>query len=160
MDCHFRDLPLISHYSCLGTLEIGQIRKWQSIRNYSWNYKFSTKFDDLGVIIMKKRCSIQQSERNNCWSEQSSEKSTVWTVPFFCGPPGISYMSDSLLVLFAVLSFNCIVFCDVMIICTIPKVHSHGLLKEEIIVVRKCCFMYNTQVAQLETSFKEWCQKQ
>ena len=26
------------------------------------NKKFSTKFDDLGVIIMKKRCSIQQGE--------------------------------------------------------------------------------------------------
>ena len=25
--------------------------------------KFSTKFDDLGVIIMRKRCSIQQGER-------------------------------------------------------------------------------------------------
>ena len=30
MDCHFRDLPLICHYSCLGTLEIGQIPKLQS----------------------------------------------------------------------------------------------------------------------------------
>ena len=28
------------------------------------NYKkFSTKFDDLGVIIMRKRCSIQQGEK-------------------------------------------------------------------------------------------------
>ena len=26
---------------------------------------------------MKKRCSIQQSEKDNCWSEQSPEKSTV-----------------------------------------------------------------------------------
>ena len=25
--------------------------------------KFSTKFDDLGVIIMRKRCSIQQAEK-------------------------------------------------------------------------------------------------
>ena len=41
----------------------GKSRKWQSIRNYSWNKKFSTKFDDLGVIIMRKRCSIQQGEK-------------------------------------------------------------------------------------------------
>ena len=37
----------------------GKSRKWQSIRNYK---KFSTNFDDLGVIIMRKRCSIQQGE--------------------------------------------------------------------------------------------------
>ena len=50
---------------------------------------FSTKFDDLGVIIMRKRCSIQQGEKNNCSSEQSPKK---FTVPFFLGgggPPGI-----------------------------------------------------------------------
>ena len=54
------------------TLEIGQIPKMtvrQSIRNYSWNEKFSTKFDDLGVIIMRKSCSSQQGEKDNCWSE-------------------------------------------------------------------------------------------
>ena len=45
---------------------------------------FSTKFDDLGVIIMRKRCSIQQGEKNNCSSEQSPKK---FTVPFFGGPP-------------------------------------------------------------------------
>ena len=33
----------------------GKSRKWQSIRYYSLNKKFSTKFDDLGVIIMRKR---------------------------------------------------------------------------------------------------------
>ena len=36
---------------------------------------------------MRKRCSIQQGEKNNSWSEQSPEKSTVWTVPFFLGHP-------------------------------------------------------------------------
>ena len=41
----------------------GKSRKWQSIRNYSYNLKFSTKFHDLGVIIMRKRCSIQQGEK-------------------------------------------------------------------------------------------------
>ena len=56
--------------------------KCQFIRNYSWNKKFSTKFDDLGVIIMRKRCSIHQGEKDNCWSEQSPEKSTVSTVPW------------------------------------------------------------------------------
>ena len=33
----------------------------------SQNKKFSTKFDDLDVIIMGNRCSIQQSEESNCW---------------------------------------------------------------------------------------------
>ena len=51
----------------------GKSRKWQSIRNVSWNKKFSTKFDDLDVIIMGNRCSIQQSEESNCWLEQSPE---------------------------------------------------------------------------------------
>ena len=36
---------------------------------------------------MRKRCSIQQGEKDNCWSEQSPEKSTVSTVPFFFGHP-------------------------------------------------------------------------
>ena len=36
---------------------------------------------------MKKRCSIQQGEKDNCWSEQSPEKSTVSIVPFFVGHP-------------------------------------------------------------------------
>ena len=31
---------------------------------------------------MRKICSIQQGEKDNCWSEQSPEKSTVSTVPF------------------------------------------------------------------------------
>ena len=51
--------------------------------------KFSTKFDDLGVIIMGNRCSFQQSEENNFWFEQSPESSTVSTVPLISGPPGI-----------------------------------------------------------------------
>ena len=49
--------------------------------------KFAIKFDDLGVIIMGNRCSIQQGEENNCWLEQSHEKSTVSTVPLFLGHP-------------------------------------------------------------------------
>ena len=45
----------------------GKSQKLQSIRNYSLNKKFSTKFDDPGVIIMRKRCSIQQGEiKDNC----------------------------------------------------------------------------------------------
>ena len=62
MDCHFRDLPLICHYSCLGTQEIGQIPKMTVHKKLLMNEKFSTKFDDLGVFIMRKRCSIQQGE--------------------------------------------------------------------------------------------------
>ena len=36
---------------------------------------------------MGRICSIQQGEKNNSWSEQSPEKSTVLTVPFFMGHP-------------------------------------------------------------------------
>ena len=46
--------------------------------------KFSTKFDDLGVIIMRKQCATQQGEKNNCSPEQSPKKLTV---PFFFRPP-------------------------------------------------------------------------
>ena len=51
------------------------------------NKKFSTKFDDLGVIIMKKYALSSKVKKNNCWSEQSPEKSTVSTVPFLLGHP-------------------------------------------------------------------------
>ena len=54
--------------------------------------KFSTKFDDLGIIIMGNRCSIQQGEENNCWLEQSPEKSNVSTVPLFLGHPVYIYL--------------------------------------------------------------------
>ena len=50
------------------------------------------------VIIMRKRCSIQQGENDNCWSEQSLKKSTV---PFSWGPRGI---------LFYKLSFWCLLW--------------------------------------------------
>ena len=36
---------------------------------------------------MRKRCSIQQGEKNGCWSEQSPEKLTVSIVPFLGGHP-------------------------------------------------------------------------
>ena len=92
MDCHFRDLSLIVPRNSGNRLNP---EKWQFIRNYSRhkNKKCSTKFDDLGVIIMRKRCSIQQGEKANCWSEQSPKKSTVSTVLFFWGPPGILWMN-------------------------------------------------------------------
>ena len=68
------------------------------------NKKFSTKFDDLGVIIMGNRCSIQQGEENyNCWSEQSPEKSTVSTVSVISGPPG--YKNQLLLVVVVFTSY-------------------------------------------------------
>ena len=62
MDCHVRDLPLSHRASKLK--EIGQIPKMTVHKLLM----FSTKFDDLGVIITRKRCSIQQGEENNCWS--------------------------------------------------------------------------------------------
>ena len=36
---------------------------------------------------MWNRCSFQEGKENNCWFEQSSEKSTVSTVPLFLGHP-------------------------------------------------------------------------
>ena len=39
------------------------------------------------IIIMRQRCSIQQGENKNSWSEQSPEKSTVSTVPFLGDHP-------------------------------------------------------------------------
>ena len=50
---------------------------------------FSTKFDDLGVIIMRKRCSIQQGGgggNDNCLSEQIPKKNRLFRL---LGPPGI-----------------------------------------------------------------------
>ena len=62
MDCHFRDL--LDFQSSEARWQInGKSKKWQSIRNYSYNKKFSTRFDDLGVIIMMKRCSVQQGKK-------------------------------------------------------------------------------------------------
>ena len=58
--------------SCLKTLEIGQIPR-MTVHKKCLIKKFSTKFDDLGVIIMGNRCSIQQGEENNYWLEQSPE---------------------------------------------------------------------------------------
>ena len=53
MDCHFRDLPDFQSFEARWQIN-GKSKKWQSIRNYSRNIKFSTKFGDLGVIIMRK----------------------------------------------------------------------------------------------------------
>ena len=80
--------------SCLETLEIGQITKMTVHKKCLLNKRFSTKFDELGVIIMRNRCSIQQGEENNCWLEQSPEKSTVSTVPLFLGHPVYQKVSD------------------------------------------------------------------
>ena len=88
MDCHVRDLPLICHRASK-LRKIEQIPKMTVHKKLLINKKFSTKCDDLGVntCIMGRRCSIQQGEKNNSWSEQSPEKSTVLTVPFFLGHP-------------------------------------------------------------------------
>ena len=61
MDCHFRDLPDFQSFEARWQIN-GKSQKWQSIRKYSLHKKFSTKCDDLGVIIIRKRWSIQQSE--------------------------------------------------------------------------------------------------
>ena len=54
MDCHFRDLP---------DFQSSKARLMTNPENDSPYKKFSTKFDDLGVIIMRKRCSIRQGEK-------------------------------------------------------------------------------------------------
>ena len=41
------------------------------------NKKFSTKFDDLGVIIMRKRWSIQQGEKDKDKSAVESQKDVI-----------------------------------------------------------------------------------
>ena len=88
MDCHFRDLPLICHYSCLGTLKIGQIPKMTVHRKllmklkvlnqiwWSWCYYNEEKMLYPARWKKIKFC---------CWSEQSPEKSSVSTVLFFVG---------------------------------------------------------------------------
>ena len=51
--------------------------------------------DDLGVITMGKRFSIQQGEKDNCWLSNVLEKKIYcidWSV--FRGPPGIVYSID------------------------------------------------------------------
>ena len=40
----------------------------------TYKIKVFNQFDDLGVIIMRKRCSIQLGKRDNCCSEQSPKK--------------------------------------------------------------------------------------
>ena len=50
MDCHFRDLP---------DFQSSEAR----LMTKQWDKKFSTKFDDLGVIIMRNFFSIQQGEK-------------------------------------------------------------------------------------------------
>ena len=59
--------------SCLGTLEIGQIPKMTVHKKLLIKKKFSTKFDDLGVIIMGKNALSSKVKKDYCWSEQSPE---------------------------------------------------------------------------------------
>ena len=78
--------------SCLETLEIGQIPKMTVHNKIHINEKFSTKFDDLDVIIMGNRCSIQQSEEINCWLEQRPLKIDCIDRSVISGPPCIAHL--------------------------------------------------------------------
>ena len=82
MDCNFWDLPLIC-------LEIGQIPRMTIHKKLLIKLKVLNQIWWSWCYYNEKRCSIQQDEKDDCWSEQSSEKSTVSTVPFFLGPPCI-----------------------------------------------------------------------
>ena len=84
MDCHFRDLPDFQSFEARWQIN-GKSKKWQSIRNYSWNIKFSTKFGDLGVIIMRKKCSIQQGKIKI--TVHQSKVLKKWLFRFFEGHP-------------------------------------------------------------------------
>ena len=77
MDCHFRDMPDFQSSEARLMTNEWQIPKITVHTKLLINKKFSTKFDDLGVIIMRKRCSIQQGEKDDCLLEQSLKKSTV-----------------------------------------------------------------------------------
>ena len=63
MDCHFRDLPDFQSSKARLMTNKWQIPKMTVHKKLLINKKFSTKFDDLGVIKMRKRCSIQQGEK-------------------------------------------------------------------------------------------------
>ena len=69
MDCLFRDLPDFQTSEARLMTDQWQIPKMTvQIKEitHKIKLKFSTKYDDLGVIIMRKRCSIQQGEKVNC----------------------------------------------------------------------------------------------
>ena len=50
------------------------LQKLQSIRNYSQNQKFPTKFDNLGVIITEKHSLHRMGRNRNCWQKQNPLK--------------------------------------------------------------------------------------
>ena len=64
----------------------GQIPKMTVHKKLLINKKFWTKSDDLGVIIMRKRCSIQQGGRKITVDQSKVLKNRLFR---FLGPPGI-----------------------------------------------------------------------
>ena len=64
MDCHFPDLPDFQSSEARLMTNEWQIPK-MTVRKKLLikKKKISTKFDNHGVIIMRKRCSIQQGEK-------------------------------------------------------------------------------------------------
>ena len=63
MDCHFWDLPDFQSFEARWQINGKSQKLTVDKKLLHKNKKFSTKFDDLGVIIMKKICSIQQGEK-------------------------------------------------------------------------------------------------
>ena len=63
MDCHYRDLLDFQSSKARIMTNQWQIPKMTVHKKLLIKKKFSTKFDDRGVIIIRKRCSIQQGEK-------------------------------------------------------------------------------------------------
>ena len=78
---------------------IGQIPKMAVHKKLLIKQKVTNQIVWFGVIIMMKGCSILQSEKDNCWSEQSPEKSTVFFFFFFLGGDHPVYVISLLTVL-------------------------------------------------------------
>ena len=84
MDCHFRDL-LIRFPEFRGTINDKLMANPENDSPKEIAHKIISsqpQFDDLGVIIMRKSCSIQQDENDKCWIRAKSKKKS--TVPFLC----------------------------------------------------------------------------
>ena len=56
------------HYPASKLWKSGECRKWQYIRHYSYNKKFKTKFNNFGVMMIGKGCSILSNQwKINNW---------------------------------------------------------------------------------------------
>ena len=71
-------------WSCNRASELwksGKSRKWQSIRNYTWNKKILNQIWWSWCYYNEEKILYPARLKNNCWSEQSPKKLTVSAVP-------------------------------------------------------------------------------